>query len=87
MVNGKVLTGFSNSTEETKDWAMQRTLLPFTVEDQLRKNGADFQIKEDLKDKHDVLIDQRIVTTMFLPSSAIVAKEMILQIEKSTSPF
>lgn len=83
MVNGKTLTAFPNSTEETKDWAKQGTLLPFTVEDQLRKNGADFQSKEDLKDKHEVLTDQRIVTTMFLPSSAIVAKEMILQMEKT----
>jgi hypothetical protein len=33
--------------------------------------------KADLPDKHDVVIDQRIVTTMFLPSSAIVAQEMI----------
>ena len=85
MVNGKKLTGFPNSTEETKDWAKQGTLLPFTVEDRLRKNGADFQTKEDLQDKHDVLTDQRIVTTMFLPSSAIVAKEMILLMEGSTS--
>lgn len=83
MVNGKTLTGFPNSTEETKDWAKQGSLLPFTVEDQLRKNGADFQTKEDLSDKHEVLTDQRIVTTMFLPSSAIVAKEMILQMEKT----
>lgn len=27
--------------------------------------------------KHDVVIDQRIVTTMFLPSSAMVAQEMV----------
>ncbi len=51
------------------------------LEDQLRENGGIFQTKEDLNDKHDVVIDKRIVTTMFLPSSAIVAKEMINQIE------
>lgn len=84
MVKGKKLTGFPNATEVTKDWAMEGKLLPFLVEDQLRKNGAVFQSKEDLTDKHDVVMDQRIVTTMFLPSSAIVAKEIILQMENTT---
>ncbi|TGV04729.1 type 1 glutamine amidotransferase domain-containing protein [Flavivirga rizhaonensis] len=77
MIKGKKVTGFPNSTEITKSWAMQGTLLPETVEDLLRKNGALFQSKKDLKDKYDVVIDKRIVTTMFLPSAAIVAKEMI----------
>lgn len=81
MVNGVKLTGFPNSTEITKDWAKNGTLLPIMLEDQLRSNGAIFQSKSDLDDKHDVVIDERIVTTMFLPSSAIVAKEMINEIE------
>ncbi len=81
LVNGKKITGFPNSTEITKNWAKNGTLLPFMVEDGLKRNGAIFLTKNDLKDKHDVVIDQRIVTTMFLPSSAIVAKEMIKQIE------
>ncbi|GMQ30762.1 type 1 glutamine amidotransferase domain-containing protein [Algoriphagus confluentis] len=81
MVKGKKVTGFPNSTEVTKSWAKEGTLLPIMLEDQLRENGALFQSKDDLNDKHDVVIDQRIVSTMFLPSSAIVAKEMILQME------
>lgn len=81
MVKGKKVTGFPNSTEVTKSWAKQGTLLPIMLEDQLKKNGAMFQNKSDLNDKHDVVIDKRIVSTMFLPSSAIVAKEMIKQIE------
>lgn len=81
MVNSVKLTGFPNSTEITKDWAKNGTLLPIMLEDQLRDNGAIFQTKSDLDDKHDVVIDERIVTTMFLPSSAIVAKEMINEIE------
>lgn len=81
MVNSVKLTGFPNSTEITKDWAKNGTLLPIMLEDQLRGNGAIFQTKSDLRDKHDVVVDKRIVTTMFLPSSAIVAKEMINQIE------
>ncbi|MEM1259529.1 MAG: type 1 glutamine amidotransferase domain-containing protein [Bacteroidota bacterium] len=81
MVNGKKVTGFPNSTEITKSWAKEGTLLPVMLEDQLRENGGIFQTKNDLNDKHDVVIDKRIVTTMFLPSSAIVAKEMINQME------
>ena len=34
-------------------------------------------------EKHDVIIDQRIVSTMFLPSAALVAKEMINLLENS----
>ena len=82
MIKDKKVTGFPNSTEITKSWAKKGTLLPVMLEDQLKKNGGLFQNKSDLNDKHDVVIDKRIVTTMFLPSSAIVAKEMILQIEK-----
>lgn len=81
LVKDKKVTGFPNSTEKIKPWAKQGTLLPFLVEDQLRNNGAIFQNKTILKDKHDVVIDSRVVSTMFLPSSAIVAKEMINEIE------
>ncbi|MEO2052443.1 MAG: type 1 glutamine amidotransferase domain-containing protein [Allomuricauda sp.] len=82
MVKNKKLTGFPNSTEVTKSWAKEGRLLPIMLEDQLRKNGALFQSKSDLNNKHDVVIDKRIITTMFLPSSAIVAKEMINEMEK-----
>lgn len=81
MVQGKKVTGFPNSTEVTKSWANEGTLLPFLLEDQLRENGALFQSKNDLNDKHDVVIDNRIVSTMFLPSSALVAKEMVELLE------
>lgn len=82
LVKGKKVTGFPNSTEITKNWAKEGTLLPIMLENQLRENGALFQTKDDLNDKHEVVIDQRIVSTMFLPSSAIVAKEMIIQLKK-----
>ncbi len=81
MVKGKKVTGFPNSTEITKSWAKEGTLLPFFLENQLRENGAIYQNKNDLNDKYDVIIDNRIVSTMFLPSSTLVAKEMINLIE------
>jgi len=76
MVKGKRVAGFPNATERTKPWAKAGTLLPFLVEDQLRKNGAIALNKETLADKDAVVVDQRVVSTMFLPSSAHVAEEM-----------
>ncbi|KGJ93512.1 type 1 glutamine amidotransferase domain-containing protein [Colwellia psychrerythraea] len=78
LVKGKKIAGFPNSTEESKSWAKQGTLLPFLIESQLNKNGAIAQNKKTLKDKHAVVTDQRIISTMFLPSAALVAKEMII---------
>jgi len=77
LVKGKRVTGFPNSAEKTSKWSRGGTLLPFLVEDGLRSRGAIFLTKADLPDKHDVVIDQGLVTTMFLPSAAIVAKEMV----------
>jgi putative intracellular protease/amidase len=77
LVKGKRVTGFPSSTERAKKWAKGGTLLPFLVEDALRARGALYLGKDDLQDKHDVVIDQRLVTTMFLPSAAIVAEEMM----------
>ncbi len=78
LVKGKKVAGFPNSTELDKPWAKNGTLLPFLIETRLRDNGAIAQNKETLADKHDVVIDQRLVSTMFLPSAALVAKEMII---------
>ena len=78
LVKGKKVAGFPNSTEITKSWAKQGSLLPFLVEAQLNENGAIAQNKQTLNDKHDVVVDERIVSTMFLPSAALVAKEMLL---------
>ena len=78
LVKGKRIAGFPDETETVKSWAKQGTLLPFLVEAQLNKRGAKAQNKQTLSDKHQVVIDKRIVTTMFLPSAALVAKEMIL---------
>lgn len=78
LVKDKRVAGFPNSTETTKPWADYGKLLPFLIESQLNKNGAIAENKASLKDKHDVVVDKRVVSTMFLPSAALVAKEMIL---------
>ena len=86
LVKGKRIAGFPNSTEKEKDWAKQGSLLPFLVEEKLIENGAITVNKENIPDKRDVIIDDRIVTTMFLPSAALVAKEMLILLEKTESP-
>ncbi|MGJ8679133.1 type 1 glutamine amidotransferase domain-containing protein [Paraglaciecola sp.] len=78
LVRNKRIAAFPNSTEKSKSWAKQGTLLPFLIEDRLNENGAIALNKKTLKDKHQVVVDQRVVSTMFLPSAALVAKEMIL---------
>jgi putative intracellular protease/amidase len=78
LVHGKKVAGFPNSTETSKPWAKQGTLLPFLIETQLNKNGAIALNKKLLKDKYAVVSDKRIISTMFLPSAALVAKEMII---------
>lgn len=82
LVENKKVAGFPNSTEKSKSFAKQGALLPFLVESQLNNNGAIAQNKQTLKNKHDVVVDQRIVSTMFLPSAALVAKEMIILLEE-----
>jgi putative intracellular protease/amidase len=77
LVKGKRVAGFPDATEKSKSWAKQGSLLPFLVESQLNLNGAFAQNKKTMKDKTQVMVDQRIVSTMFLPSAAHVAKEMI----------
>ncbi|GGY87460.1 dihydroxyacetone kinase [Cellvibrio zantedeschiae] len=86
LVQGKRVAGFPNSTEREKDWAKQGTLLPFFVEDQLRKNGALTMNKDNVADKRDVIIDDRVISTMFLPSAALVAKEMLILLDKNGKP-
>ncbi len=51
LVKGKRIAGFPNSTEKSKSWAKQGTLLPFLIESQLIKNGAIALNKKTLKDK------------------------------------
>lgn len=87
LVNNKKIAGFPDATEITKSWAKQGALLPFLVESQLNKNGAKAQNKSTLENKHDVVIDQRIVSTLFLPSAALVAKEMLILNDSYKKPL
>ena len=74
LVRGNKVAGFPNSTETSKLQAKLGTLLPFLIEDQLNNYGAIALNKETLKGKREVVIDQRIVSTMLLPSAAMICQ-------------
>ncbi len=86
LVKGKSLTGFPNESELKSKWTDGGKQLPFLLEEALRKNGAQFQVKADLKNKFDPIVDQRLVTGMFLGSCAAVAKEMVNVLDGIKSP-
>jgi hypothetical protein len=46
---------------------MEGKLQPYLAEDQLNKNGAIALNKSSLENKHAIVIDQRLVSSMFLP--------------------
>jgi putative intracellular protease/amidase len=77
LVEGRKITGFPNESEKKSKWSDGGKLLPFLIEDALRANGGIFQSKADLKNKFDVVKDQRLITAMFMGSCAAVAKELI----------
>ena len=86
LVAGKRITGFPNSSEDRSKRSKMGVVLPFRVEDGLRAQGALFQSKADLADKHGIVTDQRIVTTMFLPSCAIAAKQVVDELGAQRAP-
>lgn len=77
LVRGKRVAGYPDSTEREKSWADHGRALPFLLESRLRANGAIAENKQTLTDKHAVVIDQRVVSSMFLPSAAVVAEWMV----------
>lgn len=82
VVSGKRVTGFPNSSEEASRWSKGGLLLPFRVEDALRESGGVFQTKDDLANKFDLVVDDRIVTAMFMTSCANAAKEVVTIIQR-----
>jgi putative intracellular protease/amidase len=46
LIQGKTMTGFANSEEDFGDQAVGKTMMPFRIEDEARKLGANFVTKE-----------------------------------------
>ncbi|WP_194722905.1 type 1 glutamine amidotransferase domain-containing protein [Noviherbaspirillum malthae] len=79
LVEGKKVTGFTNSEEE----AVQLTkVVPFLVEDSLKKSGGDFSRGPDWASY--VLVDGTLVTGQNPASSEAAAHEVIKLLKKGT---
>lgn len=78
LVKDKLVTGFSNSEEE----AVQLTdIVPFLVEDELKKNGGEYSKAADWRPY--VQVDGRLITGQNPASSAAVAQEVIKMLGSS----
>lgn len=42
LIRGRKMTGFANSEEDFADQVVERKVMPFRIEDEARKLGADF---------------------------------------------
>ena len=72
LVKGRKVTGFTNSEEE----AVQLTdVVPFLVEDILKKNGGIYSKADDWK--VHVLVDGNLITGQNPASSKLVAKKIL----------
>ena len=72
LVKDKHVTGFSNSEEE----AVQLTdIVPFLVEDELKKNGGEYSKAADWRPY--VIVDGKLVTGQNPASSAGVAQALL----------
>jgi len=71
-INGKAVTGFTNSEEE----AVQLTeVVPFLLEDELIKRGAEYQKAQDW---HPFAVQDDLIITGQNPASSVLAAEKLL---------
>lgn len=78
LVKGRKVTGFSNSEEAA---AGLTDVVPFLLEDQLKKNGGDYAKGEDWSSF--VQIDGRLITGQNPASSAATAKALLDEMSKA----
>jgi len=72
LVNGKKVTGFTNTEEE----AVQLThVVPFLVEDMLKQNGGEYSKVEDWQPY--AVVDGKLITGQNPASSEKVAEELL----------
>ena len=76
LVNGKTVTGFSNSEEEAVDLT---DVVPFLVEDMLKEGGGNYKRAEDWTDF--VVTDGNLVTGQNPASSETAAKHLLRLLE------
>ncbi len=77
LVNGKIVTGFSNTEEE----AVQLTsVVPFLLEDELKNKGGQYSKKEDWASY--VVKDGQLITGQNPASSEEAAQQLLLLLKK-----
>ena len=80
LVQGKKVTGFTNSEEAA---AQLTDVVPFLVEDMLRKSGGIYSKAADFKPH--IVIDGNLITGQNPASSESAAHEVLRQLEDQTS--
>ena len=74
-IQGKIVTGFTNTEEQA---AGLTEIVPFLVEDMLKKNGGNYSKAADWQPY--VVQDGRLITGQNPASSALAAKELLAQL-------
>jgi putative intracellular protease/amidase len=77
LIQGKTMTGFANSEEDFADRAVGQTVMPFRIEDEARKLGANF-VTQDAFSAHAVR-DGHLITGQQQNSGAETAK-LVLEV-------
>lgn len=78
MVAGKKVTGFTNGEEDDADAAAGQQVMPWRIEDELKRLGADFQKGDNWQSF--VVVDGNLITGQQNMSGEAVAKAVLEQL-------
>jgi putative intracellular protease/amidase len=82
-IHGRRMTGFANSEEDVADEAVGRKLMPFRIEDEARRLGAQFSVAPAFQPY--AVRDGKLITGQQQHSGAEVARLVIETLEESRS--
>lgn len=82
LIRGKKMTGFANSEEDFADQAVGQKLMPFRIEDEARKLGADFVAAPAFQPF--AVQDGNLITGQQQHSGAAVAKFVLKALENAS---
>lgn len=81
LVKGKAVTGFTNGEEDDADQAAGTKVMPWRVEEELQKLGADFQKSGNWQPF--AVVDENLITGQQNMSGEITAQKVVEMLEKS----
>lgn len=79
-IKGKKITGFSNAEEDMADKAVGQKIMPFRIEEEALKIGANFDAAKPLTPH--VVVDNNLITGQQHYSGQVVAKAIIKELKK-----